>query len=152
VEGPVPTVPESVAAAVPTLEPSGAAAPPPDSPAPPSASAEPGSSQPPIASAAPGPAPTPTDVAGIAAIVGEDPDLAGERGRELLAELERVAAKPDDRRRVERALQRTERWREAGQLEPAVADAALVALERALAELGAGDGAGRDDDDDDGDD
>jgi hypothetical protein len=142
VEGPVPTVPEPAppdVADVPTLgpaapagTPAGPGAPTPDVPTPDAAA---GTSAPTVAAPSPaGPPPTVApaalDVAGLVAVLAEDPDRAGPRGRELLRELERVADQPT-RQRIDRAVERTRGWLDAGDLDPEVARAALAALDLA---------------------
>ena len=75
----------------------------------------------------------PADVArelgldGMIDLIGQDPEAAGERGEDLLDELERVRDKPD-RKRIERALDRLREWVDDGDIHPEVADAARVVL------------------------
>ena len=147
-EGPVPTVPETVVAQVPTLAPAPSPAPAPASPA---TASTPGTPSPtPAASPTPSTATTATaqaelDVEGLIALLDDDAGRAGPRGEDLLKELERVADRPD-RQRIERAIERTREWVDDGDLDPEVAQAALAALEAELA------GAPVDDDEDDDDD
>ncbi|WP_157965372.1 hypothetical protein [Euzebya rosea] len=64
---------------------------------------------------------------GMIDLIGQDPEAAGERGEDLLHELERVRDKPD-RKRIERALDRLREWDDDGDIHPEVADAARVVL------------------------
>lgn len=72
---------------------------------------------------------------------------AGERGQDLLRELQRVKDKPD-RKRLDQARERIGEWVQDGELSPAVAQAALAALDGVDTEDGGG-GSGRDNGDDD---
>jgi hypothetical protein len=82
------------------------------------------------ASAAPS---DPADIArelgleGMIELIGQDPEAAGERGEDLLRELERVRDKPDGKR-IERALDRLRDWADDGDIHPDVAEATRVVL------------------------
>lgn len=62
---------------------------------------------------------------GLVELIEEDPGAAGERGRDLLRELERVVDRPEEDR-IDRALERLARWED--DLDPEVAEAARVVL------------------------
>ncbi|AXV06538.1 hypothetical protein DVS28_a1847 [Euzebya pacifica] len=64
---------------------------------------------------------------GMIELIGQDPEAAGERGEDLLRELERVRDKPDDKR-IERALDRLRDWADDGDIHPDVAEAIRVVL------------------------
>lgn len=85
---------------------------------------------------------------GLIELIGEDPEAAGEEGRDLLRELERVADRPEEDR-IDRALERLARWED--DLDPEVAEAARVVLTDLRGSTVRPDG-GRDDDHDDDDD
>ena len=82
------------------------------------------------ASAAPS---DPADIArelgleGMIELIGQDPEAAGERGEDLLRELERVRDKPDGKR-IERALDRLRDWADDGDIHPDLAEATRVVL------------------------
>lgn len=85
-------------------------------------------------------------VAGMVELLAEDPELAGDRGRDLLQELQRIAeGRGRVDRRIEELYERIPRWVEDGDLDPQIATASLAALEVAYAASPRGD----DDDDDD---
>lgn len=109
----------------------------------------------PSSPAATGASPLPTEVDpaeaarqigldGLIDLLDQDPERAGGRGEDLLDELRRVADRPRDRGRIDRALDRLERW--SGELDGDVARAAEVVLTDLR---GAADQGGDDDDDDD---
>lgn len=64
---------------------------------------------------------------GMIELIGQDPGAAGERGEDLLRELERVRDKPDGKR-IERALDRLQDWADDGDIHPDVAEATRVVL------------------------
>ena len=64
---------------------------------------------------------------GMIELIGQDPEAAGERGEDLLRELERVRDKPDGKR-IERALDRLRDWADDGDIHPDVAEATRVVL------------------------
>lgn len=85
---------------------------------------------------------------GLIDLLEQDPEAAGERGRDLLRELQRVAQEPE-RDRIDRALERLDRWAE--DLDGEVAEAARLVLTDLRGSAAPSDG-DRDDDDDDDDD
>lgn len=169
---PIPTIPDASAPPVPTLgeglsgptPPAGttpATASAPTAPPPPAAPAPAATPQAPPAPPAAAPAPGATSpvevqdpvelgrslgVGGMAELLTEDPDLAGERGPELLRDLQRIAERDrPDARQIETLFGRIPGWIEDGQLDERIGIAAQAALEQAFQQV-------QDEDEEEGDD
>ncbi|HUG83536.1 MAG TPA: hypothetical protein VMM13_03180 [Euzebya sp.] len=164
---PIPTVPEREPPPVPTLDqptPTGEVAQQPPSPP---ASSPPPEAEGDQAATSPEP-PAPTDpqagpptavpqdpaelgrnlgVAGLADLLVEDPDLAGDRGGDLQSALRDIADRSgrSARRPIRDLRDQIPRWVEDGELDEGIGTAALAALDQAEQEIGPD----RDDDDDD---
>lgn len=163
--GPVPTLPDATPAPPPALteipESPTPSAPPPVTTTP-TAAPDPGPADEPASTSAPAgsASPAPSDpaalgrslgVAGMVDLLAEDPELAGDRGRDLLQELRRI---DEGRGRVDRRIrdlqERIPDWVDDGELVPAIGTAALAALEVAGPQPQPdGDDDGDDDNDDD---
>ncbi|CAN5123040.1 hypothetical protein BH23ACT9_BH23ACT9_33250 [soil metagenome] len=159
---PIPTVPEAAPRPVPTLDQlltpaPGPRTPPPPPPAPSgvpaAATPDPLAPADPPSDAAGVPAP-PSDPAAIARDLGlqglldllaSDPDAIGDRGQQLVRDLERIADRPGDRNRIRQLQDRLDDWLQEDRIDPQVGEVVALVLDQALADAG-GDG---DDDDDD---